>query len=47
MERLATVPAAGLISTKDKRAALDLVLKSNTFSRADQLRSFLRFIGEM
>jgi len=47
MERLATVPAAGLISTQDKRTTLDLVLKSNTFSRADQLRSFLRFIGEM
>ena len=47
MERLASVPSADLISSKDKRAALELVLKSNAFSRADQLRSFLRFIGEM
>jgi hypothetical protein len=47
MERLAGVPPAGTISGKDKRAALELVLKSNTFARADQLRSFLRFIGEM
>src|SRR5215470_10485062 len=47
MERLASVPSSDTISTKDKRAALELVLKSSTFARADQLRSFLRFIGEM
>lgn len=34
-------------SASEKRAALDLVLNSTTFARADQLRSFLRFIGEM
>jgi hypothetical protein len=47
MEQLAGVPSTDTVSTKDKRAALELVLKSNTFARADQLRSFLRFIGEM
>ncbi len=47
MDRLAGTPSADIPSIEEKRAALDLVLKSYTFSRADQLRSFLRFIGEM
>ena len=47
MDRLARTPSADIPSIEEKRAALDLVLKSSTFSRADQLRSFLRFICEM
>jgi hypothetical protein len=47
MGQLAGTPSADIPSLEQKRAALDLVLKSNTFSRADQLRSFLRFICEM
>jgi hypothetical protein len=34
-------------SSEEKRRALDLVLQSETFSRADQLRKFLRYICEM
>src|SRR5258708_35623462 len=30
-----------------KRAALDAVLHSHTFARADQLKSFLRYVCEM
>lgn len=47
MNRLAAMPSPDLLSKEEKRAALDLVLKSSTLSRADQLRSFLRFICEM
>src|SRR5262245_12224336 len=47
MDRLAGMLSADITSLEEKRAALELVLKSNTFSRADQLRSFLRFICEM
>src|SRR5215471_6005172 len=35
-----------LISTDEKRQALDRVLASRTFGRSDQLRSFLRYICE-
>jgi hypothetical protein len=34
-------------SSEQKRRALDSVLQSQTFSRADQLRKFLRYICEM
>ena len=34
-------------SSEEKRRALDSVLQSQTFSRADQLRKFLRYICEM
>jgi len=34
-------------SAEDKRAALDQVLQSPHFERADQLRSFLRYVCEM
>jgi hypothetical protein len=34
-------------SAVEKREALDLVLQSQTFARADQLRRFLRYICEM
>src|SRR5207245_457733 len=34
-------------SPAEKRAALDEVLRSTTFLRADQLRKFLRYICEM
>jgi hypothetical protein len=35
-----------LITTNEKRQALDRVLASRTFGRSDQLRSFLRYICE-
>src|SRR5690348_13640488 len=35
-----------LISTGEKRQALDRVLASRTFGRSDQLRGFLRYICE-
>jgi hypothetical protein len=41
------MPSADFLSKEEKRAALDSVLNSGTLSRADQLRSFLRFICEM
>jgi hypothetical protein len=47
MSQLAGMPSTETPSMEEKRAALDLVLKSHTFSRAEQLRSFLRFICEM
>ncbi len=34
-------------SAELKRAALDSVLHSNTFARADQLKSFLKYVSEM
>ncbi len=34
-------------SADEKQQALDLVLRSSTFARADQLRKFLRYICEM
>ena len=44
---LPTAVDSQLISTEEKRSALDTVLASGAFSRADQLRSFLRFICKM
>lgn len=38
--------ASGLISNEEKRLALERVVASHTFSRSDQLRSFLRYICE-
>jgi hypothetical protein len=38
---------AQALDAAEKRAALDLVLQSATFLRADQLRNFLRYICEM
>ncbi|MGH9839511.1 MAG: hypothetical protein ACREEM_12085 [Blastocatellia bacterium] len=35
------------ITAEQKRAALDVALKSNTFARADQVKSFLRYVCEM
>ena len=35
------------ITAEQKRAAIDAALKSNTFARADQLKSFLRYVCEM
>src|SRR5512144_1345051 len=35
------------LSTERKRAALDAVLRSQTFARADQLRHFLAYVGDM
>jgi hypothetical protein len=35
------------ISAEQKRATLDAVLRSSTFSRADQLKSFLKYVCEM
>src|SRR6516164_3794944 len=35
-----------LISIEEKRQALERVIASRTFSRSDQLRSFLRYICE-
>src|SRR5579872_5076910 len=35
-----------VISTEQKREALERVVASRTFSRSDQLRSFLRYICE-
>lgn len=40
-------PPAESPSADDKRAALDQVLQSAHFERADQLRSFLRYVCEM
>ncbi len=35
------------ISSEEKHAALNLVLQSDTFARADQLKSFLRYVCEL
>ncbi|MGH9935549.1 MAG: hypothetical protein ACREAM_04830, partial [Blastocatellia bacterium] len=35
------------VTTEQKQAALDVVLRSNTFARSDQLKSFLRYVCEM
>ena len=35
------------LSADEKRVGLNAVLESDTFSRCDQLRSFLKFVGEM
>jgi len=35
------------LSAEQKRGALQAVLDSETFARSDQLRSFLRYVGEM
>jgi len=35
------------LTSEQKRAALDAVLHSQTFSRADQLKCFLRYVCEM
>ncbi|HKQ73685.1 MAG TPA: hypothetical protein VJ810_08175 [Blastocatellia bacterium] len=35
------------MSAEQKQAALDTVLRSNTFARSDQLKSFLRYVCEM
>jgi hypothetical protein len=37
----------GALRNEEKRAALDLVLQSDTFARADQLKSFLRYVCEL
>ncbi len=34
------------VTTEQKQAALDAVLRSNTFARADQLKSFLKYVCE-
>jgi hypothetical protein len=36
-----------IITSDQKQAALDAVLRSNTFARADQLKSFLKYVCEM
>jgi hypothetical protein len=36
----------GALSSEEKRAALNKVLQSDTFARADQLKSFLRYVCE-
>jgi hypothetical protein len=36
-----------IIDSEQKQAALDAVLRSNTFARADQLKSFLKYVCEM
>src|SRR5262245_23286640 len=36
-----------IITSHQKQAALDAVLRSNTFARADQLKSFLKYVCEM
>jgi hypothetical protein len=35
------------LTAEQKQAALDAVLRSNTFARSDQLKSFLRYVCEM
>jgi hypothetical protein len=35
------------VTTELKQAALDAVLRSNTFARADQLKNFLKYVCEM
>jgi hypothetical protein len=35
------------VSTEQKQAALEAVLRSNTFARADRLKSFLKYVCEM
>ncbi|MEK7830496.1 MAG: hypothetical protein AAB401_05380, partial [Acidobacteriota bacterium] len=35
------------VSEDQKRAALDAALRSNTFARADQIKSFLKYVCEM
>ncbi len=35
------------VTTEQKRAALDAVLRSDTFARSDQLKSFLKYVCEM
>src|SRR5262245_58189490 len=35
------------VTTEQKRAALEAVLRSNTFARADQLKIFLKYVCEM
>src|SRR5262249_19920379 len=35
------------VTAEQKQAALDAVLRSNTFARSDQLKSFLRYVCEM
>lgn len=37
----------GALSSEEKRAALNLVLQSDTFARADQLKSFLRYVCDL
>lgn len=46
MNEVAIEPGAA-ISHEQKRAALDAILRSHTFARADQLKSFLRYVCEM
>src|ERR1035437_6466901 len=41
------MPSRGALSGEEKRAALNLVLQSDTFARADQLKSFLRYVCEL
>ena len=40
-------PALAPTTEQEKRSALEQVLQTSSFLRADQLRAFLRFIGEM
>ena len=35
------------VTAEQKQAALEAVLRSNTFARADQLKSFLKYVCEM
>ncbi|HEV2663692.1 MAG TPA: hypothetical protein VG324_02215 [Blastocatellia bacterium] len=36
-----------IVTSEQKQAALDAVLRSSTFARSDQLKSFLRYVCEM
>ena len=46
MSEMAVANGAG-ITAQQKQAALEAVLQSHTFARADQLKSFLKFVCEM
>src|SRR5678816_1154503 len=37
----------GFVTAEQKQAALEAVLRSNTFARSDQLKTFLKFVCEM
>lgn len=43
----AAIETAPILTPEQKRLALDAVLQSHTFARADQLKSFLRYVCEM
>ncbi len=43
----AAIETGQIITVAQKQVALEAVLQSNTFARADQLKSFLKFVCEM